>query len=136
MSEGLSFHNIPIVIDNWQKDDTYEGVYPSGARVKDAYFSPEKPDDRCIKPNWRYLFKLSRDKFPWQFWCEIIAYRLGYIIDVEVPPAHIGISKTYEVGVDTYAALIEWFYDDKDEGYIAGGQFMESHIKDFNRLKG
>jgi len=136
MSEGLSFHNIPIIVDNWQKDDTYEGVYPSGARVKDAYFSPEKPDDRCIKPNWRYLFKLSRDRFPWQFWCEIIAYRFGCIIGVEVPPAHIGISKTYEVGVDTYAALIEWFYDDKDEGYIAGGQFMESHIKDFNRLKG
>ncbi|MHC4702512.1 MAG: hypothetical protein ACYTFQ_18265 [Planctomycetota bacterium] len=136
MSERFSFHNIPIVIDKWRKDETYEGVYPSGARVKDAYFSPKEPEDECIKPDWRYLFKLSRDKFPWQFWCEIIAYRFGCVIGVEVPPAHIGLSKTYEVGVDTYAALIEWFYDYKDEGYIAGGQFMESLIKDFNRLKG
>jgi len=136
MSEGLSFHDIPIVIDSWQKDETYEGVYPSGARVKDAYFSPEEPENRHVKPDWRYLFKLSRDRFPWQFWCEIIAYRFGCVIGVEVPPAHIGLSKTYEVGVDTYAALIEWFYDYKDEGYVAGGQFMEAHIKDFNRLKG
>lgn len=136
MSEELSFHNIPIIIDEWQRDDTYEGVYPSGARVKDAYFSPEKPDDRCIKPNWRYLFKLSRDRFPWQFWCEIIAYRFGCVIGVEVPPAHIGLSRSYKVGVDTYAALIEWFYDDKNEGYVAGGQYMESYIEDFNRLKG
>jgi hypothetical protein len=136
MSEGLSFHNAPIVIDSWQKDETYEGVYPSGARAKDAYFSPKEPEDKCIKPNWRYLFKLSRDRFPWQFWGEIIAYRFGCVIGVRVPPAHIGLSKTYEVGVDTYAALIEWFYDAKDEGYVAGGQYMEAYIEDFSRLKG
>jgi hypothetical protein len=136
MSERLSFHNIPIVIDNWQKDDTYEGVYPSGARVKDAYFSPEKPDDRCIKSNWRYLFKLSRERFPWQFWCEIIAYRFGCVIGVEVPPAHIGYSKNYEKGVDTYAALIEWFYDDKNKGYFAGGQLMVTLIENFDRDTG
>ncbi|MFC1676969.1 hypothetical protein ACFL3G_07900 [Planctomycetota bacterium] len=137
MSDKFSFHNSPIIIDgNWKRDDTYEGVYPSGARVKDAYFSPEKPKEKCIKSNWRYLFKLSRNRFPWQFWCEIIAYRFGCIIGVRVPPAHIGLSKTYEKGVDTYAALIEWFYDDKDKGYIAGGQFMESDIKNFDRVKG
>ena len=51
MSGGLSFRNFPIVINKWKRDDTYEGVYPSGARVKDAYFSPKKPEDRCINPN-------------------------------------------------------------------------------------
>ena len=138
MSDGLSFQNTPIVIDGrgWQSDDTYNGVYMVGARDKDAYFSPDNPKDECIKPNWRYLFKLSRIWCPWQFWCEIIAYRLGSIIGVDVPPTHIGLSKTYEKGVDTYAALIEWFYDDKDKGYVPGGQLMESHIKDFDRLKG
>ena len=136
MSDGLSFHNIPIVIDNWQRDDTYEGVYPSGARVKDAYFSPKEPEDRCIKSNWRYLFKLSRRRFPWQFWCEIIAYRFGCIIGVDVPPAHIGYSKKYEHGVDTYAALIEWFYDDKEKRYISGGQIMVQLIENFDRDTG
>ena len=142
MSEGLSFHNAPIVIgDDWQRDDTYEGVYPSGARDKDAYFSPDNPKDECIKPNWRYLFKLSRTtpkvKFPWQFWCEIMAYRLGCLIGVDVPPAHIGLNKKYgNEAVDTYAALIEWFYDDKDKGYISGGQIMVKLIENFDRDTG
>ena len=137
MSDGLSFHNAPIVIDNWQKDDTYEGVYPSGARVKDAYFSPKEPEDRCIKSNWRYLFKLSRRRFPWQFWCEIIAYRFGSVVGIKVPPAHIGHNKKYgKEGVDTYAALIEWFYDDKEKRYISGGQIMVKLIENFDRDTG
>ncbi len=137
MSEGLSFHNIPIIIgDNWRRDDTYEGVYPSGARVKDAYFSPEKPENKCIKSNWRYLFKLSRSWCPWQFWCEIIAYRFGSVIGVKVPPAHIGLSKIYEENVDTYAALIEWFYDESKDIYITGEQIMVGLIEDFDTKKG
>jgi len=140
MSDGLSFHNIPIVIDNWQRDDTYEGVYPSGARVKDAYFSPEEPEDRCIKSNWRYLFKLSRSTpqcdFPWQFWCEIIAYRFGSVIGVKVPPAHIGLSKIYKEDTDTYAALIEWFYDENKDIYVTGERIMVGLIEDFDTDKG
>lgn len=89
MPEKINFNDKPIIIDEWQRDDTYEGVYPSGARVKDAYFSPQTPEHTCIRPNWRYLFKLSRNHFPWQFWCEIIAYRLGRVIGVDVPPVHI-----------------------------------------------
>ncbi len=141
MSDVLSFHNIPIVIgDNWQRDDTYDGVYPSGSRVKDAYFSPKEPKDKCIKPDWRYLFKLSRTtltvEFPWQFWCEIIAYRFGSVIGVEVPPAHIGLSTIYKNNVNTYAALIEWFYDENKDVYITGEQIMVGLIKDFDTKRG
>ncbi len=137
MSELLSFHNKPIIIDDsWKRDDIYEGVYPSGARVKDAYFSPEEPEEKCIKSNWRYLFKLSRRRFPWQFWCEIIAYRFGCAIGIDVPPAHIGYSRKYEQGVDTYAALIEWFYDYKKKRYVSGGQVMVQLIDNFDRDTG
>lgn len=137
MSDVLSFHNIPIVIgDDWQRDDTYEGVYPSGSRVKDAYFSPKKPKDKCIKPDWRYLFKLSRSWCPWQFWCEIIAYRVGSVIGIKVPPTHIGLSKIYEKNVDTYAALIEWFYDESKDIYITGEQIMVGLIEEFDTERG
>jgi len=135
MSEELSFHNIPIVIDNWQKDDTYD-IYTVGSRVKDAYFSPKEPKEKCIKPDWRYLFKLSRSWCPWQFWGEIIAYRFGSVIGVKVPPAHIGLSKIYEENVDTYAALIEWFYDENKDTYITGEQIMVGLMKDFDTKKG
>ena len=136
MSDETCFRNKPIVIDSWRRDDTYEGVYPSGARVKDAYFSPEKPKEKCIKPDWRYLFKLSSHRYPWQFWCEIIAFRFGSVIGVEVPPAHIGLSNSYRDGEATYAALIEWFYDDRIEGYVSGGQIMMELIDNYDRGKG
>jgi hypothetical protein len=126
----------PIIIDDWLRDDTYEGVYPKGARDKSAYFSPETVDESYLKGNYRYLFKLSRSWCPWQFWGEIIAFRLGLIIGVEVPPAHIGLNNKYNPGEATYAALIEWFYDDKKDFYVEGGQFMVAWVKDYDRQKG
>ena len=138
MSDGLIFNNMPIVIDvinKWRKDETYD-IYTVGSRVKDAYFSPKEPKDKCIKPDWRYLFKLSRSWCPWQFWCEIIAYRFGRVIGVDVPPAHIGLSKKYKKGFDTYAALIEWFYDESKDIYITGEQIMVGLIEDFDTKKG
>ncbi len=137
MPKKLSFHNTPIEIhDRWRADEAYEGMFPTGAREKDTYFSPENPQEECIQPNWRYLFKLSRNIYPWQFWSEIIAYRFGCVIGVKVPPTHIGLSKSYEDGVDTYAALIEWFYDDRENDYIPGGQLMTQRIEGFDRDKG
>jgi hypothetical protein len=140
MSDGLSFHNAPIVIgDDWRKDETYD-IYTVGSRVKDAYFSPKEPKDKCIKPDWRYLFKLSRTtltvEFPWQFWCEIIAYRFGSVIGVKVPPVHIGLSTIYKNNVNTYAALIEWFYDESKDIYITGERIMIGLIEDFDTEKG
>ncbi len=135
MSEGLSFHDFPIVINKWLKDETYD-IYTVGSRVKDAYFSPKEPKNKCIKPDWRYLFKLSRSWCPWQFWGEIIAYRFGSVIGVKVPPAHIGLSTIYEENVDTYAALIEWFYDESKDIYITGEQIMVGLIEDFDTEKG
>jgi len=126
----------PVIIDDWRQDDTYEGVYPKGARDKSAYFSPETVDERYLKGNYRYLFKLSRSWCPWQFWGEIIAYRLGLITGVEVPQAHIGLNNKYNPGEATYGALIEWFYDDKKDVYVEGGRFMVQLVKDYDREKG
>ena len=128
--------NKPIVIDDWRQDDTYEGIYPKGARDKSAYFSPESIDKNCLKSSFRYLFKLSRSWCPWQFWGEIIAYRLGLIMGVEVPPSHIGMSNNYNPGKTTYGALIEWFYNDKKDLYVEGGQIMIGIIKGYDRQKG
>ena len=124
------------MIDAWRLDYTYEGVYPKGARDKSAYFSPETLEEKCLKTDYRYLFKLSRSWCPWQFWGEIIAYRLGLLMGVEVPPTHIGVSTEYNPGKTTYGALIEWFYDDKKDIYVEGGQFMVGAIKDYDREKG
>jgi len=126
----------PIVIDDWRQDDTYEGVYPKGTRDKSAYFSPATSNEICLKGNYRYLFKLSLSRSPWQFWSEIIAYRLGLIMGIEVPPSHIGLSNRYNEPKATYGALIEWFYDDKKDLYIEGGQIMLGLIEGYDRQRG
>jgi len=128
--------DLPIVIDAWRQDDIYDGVFPKGARDKSVYFSPKESGIDCLKPDHRYLFKLSRKWCPWQFWVEVIAYRLGLLMGVGVPPAHIGLNRTYAQGRDTYGALIEWFFDDRKDMYVEGGQFMVAFIKDYDRQKG
>ena len=129
-------YNKPIVIDNWRQDDTYEGIYPKGARDKSTYFSPLSVNENYLKSDFRYLFKLSRSWCPWQFWGEIISYRLGLITGIEVPPAHIGLNNNYNPDEVIYGSLIEWFYDDKKDTYFEGGQFMVKLIKNYDRQKG
>ncbi|MCP4712345.1 MAG: hypothetical protein GY869_27300 [Planctomycetes bacterium] len=149
---ALEFHNKVIDIslesdkpdiNSWRPDQQYEGTYPEGARDKEVYFSPKDSDRKIIKANWRYLFKLPRsvDWCPWQFWAEIVAYRLGKLIGVDVPPAHAGYNRWYDkdgtgARVEAYGALIEWFYDDKEVGYIPGGQIMSHLIDDYDRDTG
>jgi len=133
-----NYENEIVVIDDWRHDETYDGVYPEGAREKDVYFSPGNRSQEYIKPNWRYLFKLSRsDEWcPWQFWMEIIAYRFGRIIGVEVPPAWPAVSNKYKEGGKTYGALIEWFYNEESSHYFDGGQLMTIFVENFDREKG
>ena len=136
-----NFYNqvIDIDIDQWQRDEQYDGIYSEGAREKDLYFSPADPKTDVIKPNWHYMFKLSRsiEWCPWQFWVEIIAYRLGCLIGVKVPPAHVGYTAQYGLDeIPAYGSLIEWFYDENSDVFIHGGQFMVQLIEDYDRDKG
>jgi hypothetical protein len=129
--------NINVVTDivditSWQKDDTYGGVHPFGSRDKGSVFSPVNPDYNFIKADHRYLFKESRDKFPWQFWIEVIAFNVGKLMNVVVPPAYVG----YDSNSNTYAALIEWFYNEKEKNHIHGGDIIEKLVPNYDRKKG
>ena len=137
----MNFYNQVIDIDTnqWQRDEQYDGIYSEGAREKDLYFSPADPKTDAIKPNWHYMFKLSRslEWCPWQFWVEIIAYRLGCLIGVKVPPAHVGYTAQYGLEkIPVYGSLIEWFYDENSDVFIHGGQFMVEFIENYDRDKG
>lgn len=137
----MNFYDHIINIETWQHDELYNGIYNEGAREKDLYHSPVEPGIDVIKPNWQYMFKLSRslDWCPWQFWVEIIAYRLGCLIGVKVPPAHIGYNAEYQYGSDkvaTFGSLIEWIYDDSKDAFIHGSQFMLHKVDNYDRDKG
>jgi len=125
-----------IGIDDWPYDETYGGVYPKGAREKDVYFSPKPAPFSWIKPAHRYMHKKSIARYPWQFWIEIAAYRLGQIVGVTVPPTFVGLRHAPATGAAVFGALIEWFYTLPHQGYVEGGSFMTRAIKDFDVKEG
>lgn len=114
-----------------------EAVYPEGSRTKSTFISPPVPEFAGLKPDHRYLFKLSADRYPTQFWAEIIAYRIGAFIGIPVPPAFVALNSREQV----FGALIEWFYSDQAAGdgfnrYVSGGQYMRRMINGYDIVKG
>lgn len=115
-------------------------IYPEGARDKNRFAWPRFPNIHAFedyqsykfcKEGWPYLFKLSRDIYPEQYWIEIFAYQLGCLIGVPVPPTFVAYnSKTEKSG-----ALIEWFYTESDK-YKRGGDLLQSKIENYDRKKG
>ena len=129
--------NEVICIDDWLPDDSSydKGYYPEGTREKAVYFSPADVSNLPLRPQWRYLFKKSRTWTPWQFWMEIMAYRIGQVMDVSVPPAYVGLSNREKPGQAVYGALIEWFYS-QDERYVEGARLIGPYIQGFDYKTG
>lgn len=120
----------PIDVATWIADTRYT-VFPQGARAKGAFLCPDPAPQPVLIAGKRYLFKHSRLAYPDQFWAEVIAYRIGCLLGVEVPPAFAGWSSvTGQCG-----ALIEWFYG-AGEASMHGGDFLQRLRPDFDRRKG
>lgn len=131
-------HRLPPLVQaaafdvaDWDVDAEF-GVFPQGARAKDAVFAPALPPDLVLVSGKRYLFKRSKRSYPDQFWGEVIAYRVGCLMGLEVPPAFAAFNS--RTGYS--AALIEWFYVDGVELFMLGGDFMQMICKEFDRNKG
>ncbi|AJX78044.1 hypothetical protein Y602_3665 [Burkholderia pseudomallei MSHR733] len=114
----------------WDVDVEFE-VFPQGTRAKRALFAPQAGIDPCLTPQKRYLFKQSRDIYPDQFWCEIIAYRVGCIMGLDVPPAFAAQNST----TGQCGALIEWFYEDQQR-FIYAGDYFQQLLPGFDRNTG
>ena len=130
--------NQPIDISDWKGYDEFE-IYPQGARDKSLLISPAQSEYEFLIPNHRYLFKRSFQhksrNYPEQYWTEIIAYRIGCLMKVPVPPAFVALDSTNNV----CGALIEWFLDYPDqpeERRTPGGDIMVNLISDYDRKKG
>ncbi|MBT9456088.1 MAG: HipA domain-containing protein [Burkholderiaceae bacterium] len=120
-----------IDVADWEADAEF-GVFPQGARAKDAVFAPDGHPETVLIPRRRYMFKRSKRSYPDQFWGEIIAYRVGCLMGLQVPPAFAAVNS--QTGL--CAALIEWFYTDSVELFMHGGDFITAIRRDFDRVKG
>lgn len=118
-------------VADWEVDPEF-GVFPQGARAKDAVFAPVAPAEPVLVGGKRYLFKRSKRSYPDQFWGEVIAYRVGCLMGLEVPPAFAAFNS--RTGYS--AALVEWFYRDGAELFALGGDFMQMLRKGFDRDRG
>ena len=123
--------NTALDVATWEVDAEF-GVFPQGARAKDAVFAPFAPPEPVLVGGKRYLFKRSKRSYPDQFWGEVIAYRVGCLMGLAVPPAFAAFnSRTSYSG-----ALIEWFYRDGAELFVLGGDFLQLVRQDFDRDRG
>lgn len=131
-----------IDISTWPSHEDYE-VFPIGARNKSLRICPDTFEfDFCI-PKHKYLFKEAiksakdprKERHPDQYWAEIIAFKIGRLMQLSVPPAFAAInSETGEPG-----SVIEWFagYPSYvDERYSHGGDHMQAMVKGYDREKG
>lgn len=88
---------------------------------------PTETDAPFLIPGHHYLFKRAEGWQRYQIWSEIIAYRLGSLMGLDVPPAFLAVDEKRErVGV-----LVEMFYGYPDEKRPR--RFV--HASDLLRLK-
>jgi hypothetical protein len=111
---------VPFDVAEWRIDAVYEN-YP-----------PADCEPGIINPKRRYLYKRSNRKYPDQFWGEIVAYIVGCLLDVHVPPSFAA----FHSGEKDCGTLIEWFYEDGKQQYVAGGHYMQRVMPEFDRTKG
>jgi len=107
-------------------------VYPQGAREKRSAFCPDPAPEPELRPGWRYLFKESDHRYPDQFWGEIVAYRVGCLVGLEVPPAFAA----WNSSTGECAALIEWFYAEGRERLVLAGDDLQRLRPNFDRRRG
>jgi hypothetical protein len=123
-----------VDITDWNVNDEIL-PYQEGKREKNIINCPEKPPFAFLIPKHAYLFKQSNKNFPWQCWMEIIAFRLGLLMQVPVPAVFISVDTNRTI----IGALIEWFHNypgEPREEYVHGGDLFLKLNPDYNRKKG
>jgi hypothetical protein len=130
--EGAHMQDAFIDISDWPDDDEFAAAYPEGARPKRTLFSPLEPAQSYIKPDWRHMFKRSAERYPEQFWAEVIAFEISLLLGVSAPPCYAAFDdKRGQCG-----ALSAWFYGSEDGSFFSAGNFFHKIVPDFDRERG
>jgi hypothetical protein len=134
--------NEAVDITSWAIGGSF-AYYPDGTRAKFEVFCTSDTPYKFLIPRHRYLFKKTFERkggvvFYEQFWTEIIAYKIGRALGIEVPPAFLAKYHDPVRGLE-YASLIEWYYNypgDIGCKVDKGGDFMSRAIPEYDREKG
>lgn len=129
-----------VDVSHWSIGDLTP--YSEGARDKALLESPTQPPQSFIISSHKYLLKKTYSVKDTgsvlyeQYWNEIIAYKLGRVMGVKVPPAFVAYYER-EGQEPFYGSLIEWFYayGRKDESQ-RGGEVIAKYIQGYDSTKG
>ena len=122
-----------VEVSRWTPDEEFP-IFPIGARSKELKYCPADCPEYLL-PGHRYLFKHSWHRYPDQFWAEIIAYRVGRMLGLSVPPSFVAFDSSANIA----GSLTEWFIGYEGlpyQQYVAGGDFMQALDEGFDRDKG
>lgn len=94
-----------IDVADWQYDEEF-GIHPVGSKPKKMLIAPDDITLPYIIPRHSYLFKSASGWRSQQIWSEVIAYRIGKVLGLPIPPAFVAVdSRTGTTGV-----LVEFFF--------------------------
>jgi hypothetical protein len=97
--------NEVVTLDQWAPDEDFPfGLL--GAKAKRTFVCPPVPPYGFLIGGHRYLFKEPQGSKAQQVWSEVIAYELGKLTGVAVPPAFLAVGP----GNGSPGVLIEYFY--------------------------
>ena len=111
-----------------------------GNRVKFVAY-PDREVSPIQRPPYRYYWKESLPRFPLEFWSEVLAYHIGSVMGVAVPPC-FPATYTQLLGWDQEAperigslsmSLVE---PSRGEELIHGGDLLSLVKPDYDRKKG
>lgn len=121
-----------IFVDTWEQDEDFP-VFPIGSKPKRMLRAPLDAQEHFIIPGHAYLFKTALNWQAHQIWSEIVAFRIGALLGLPVPPCFVAVDRnTGDTGV-----LVEFFYgyptDPQPARLVHAVDFMERIIKDVKR---
>jgi len=94
-----------IQIGTWAEDEEF-GIHPYGSKSKRTLVAPAAATHPLLIPGHKYLFKKADDWKAQQMWSEALAFQIGAVAGLPVPPCFVAIDET----TDEAGALIEFFY--------------------------
>lgn len=137
--ESYQKHNEVIDINNnWYLGEPLS--HEEGAREKFKIICPQEINHKFLISGHKYMFKKSnkRKGHHFQFWGEIIAYKIGKICGIKTVPAFV--AKIREDENIIYGSISEWYFNypqtQRQFYKIPGGDLFTRLIANFERKKG
>lgn len=103
LARNQPLHDV-IFVEDW--DLYHESPFGQGRKPKRILVCPQVAPRGYLIGGHRYLFKEAEGFRAQQVWSEVIAYRLGSLLNVPVPPAFLAYDRQRE----RPGVLVEFFY--------------------------